>query len=92
MSSNGNYPPGAQHDPAAPWNEGSETKRVTVSVTYSKEFVLEVPKGCTPKELDDFVRRAIITPKEIADRMADKFGGLKGIYGGWEEDDFAVAE
>lgn len=92
MSSNGNYPPGAQYDPSAPWNEGVETKRVTVSVTYSKEFVLEVPKGCTPKELDDFVRRAIITPKEIADRMADKFGGLKGIYGGWEEDDFAVAE
>ena len=92
MRSNGNYPPGAQYDPAAPWNEKTETKKVTVSVTYSKDFVVEVPEGCTPEELTELVRRSIVLPKEVMDGIDARNKGYTTAYGGWEEDDFAVAE
>lgn len=92
MSSNDNYPPGAQHDPAAPWNERTETKKVTVSVTYSKDFVVEVPEGCTPEELTDFVRHSVLLPKEVMDGISARSKGYTTTYGGWEEDDFAVIE
>lgn len=92
MSSNGNYPPGAQHDPAAPWNEETETRAVTVSVTYSKDFMVEVPKGSTQEELPELVRKAIILPKEVMDGIDARNKGYTTAYGGWVEDDFSVAE
>lgn len=93
MSSSGNYPLGAEHDPAAPWNDGAETKRITVSVTYSKDFVIEVPKGCSEEDMKELVRGAIITPKDVMDTIhARNTKHYTEAYGGWVEDDFTVVE
>lgn len=92
MSSNGNYPPGAQHDPAAPWNEKLEMRKVTVSVTYSKNIEVAVPEGCTTEELEEEVRRTILLPIEVMNHISGVFKEGTTDCDGWVEDDFAVAE
>ena len=54
--------------------------------------MVEVPEGCTPEELNELVRRSIVLPKEVMDGIDARNKGYTTAYGGWEEDDFAVAE
>lgn len=45
MTESGYYPPGAEHDPNAPWNQADNPEReieVTVSVTLSKTVKIKV--------------------------------------------------
>lgn len=45
MTESGYYPPGAEHDPNAPWNQEELTEReieVTISVTLSKTVKIKV--------------------------------------------------
>lgn len=45
MTESGYYPPGAEHDPNAPWNQVNNPEReieVTVSVTLSKTVKIKV--------------------------------------------------
>ena len=45
MTESGYYPPGAEHDPNAPWNQEELPEReieVTVSVTLSKTVKIKV--------------------------------------------------
>lgn len=45
MTESGYYPPGAEHDPNAPWNQVDNPEReieVTVSVTLSKTVKIKV--------------------------------------------------
>lgn len=94
MGSNGNYPPGAQHDPAAPWNEPKKVlKKVTVSVTYSQEVEVEVWEGSSIQDIGIEVREQIMLPKAACAAFATVMHGkIKETLLGWIEDDFAVAE
>lgn len=94
MGSNGNYPPGAQHDPAAPWNEPKKVlKKVTVSVTYSQEVEVEVWEGSSIQDIGVEVREQIMLPKTACAALAPVMHGkIKETLLGWGEDDFAVAE
>lgn len=94
MGSNGNYPPGAQYDPAAPWNEPKTVlKKVTVSVTYSQEVEVEVREESSTYDIETAVREQIMLPKIACATLAPVMHGkIKETLLGWGEDDFAVAE
>lgn len=94
MSSNGNYPPGAQYDPAAPWNDvETVTRRVTISVTYSKEVEVELPKDYNEQNLEEHVRDQVTLPREAMLTLSTVLQGrYKRDCEGWIEDDFAIVE
>lgn len=55
MHESGYYPPGAEFDPNAPWNQvdpPEEPFEVTVSITLSKTFTVNVPNP-THTEVDE---------------------------------------
>lgn len=69
MTSNGNYPTGA-NVPWAPWNEPEIKEKeieVTVSITLSKTVQITVPdiKNISEYELKDAVKSQIYLPGEI---------------------------
>ena len=64
----GGYPLGAANDPNAPYNRKEPELikvKVTVSVTYSKEFEVEVEEGYTDKDLRDAVQDLGVLPNDI---------------------------
>ena len=66
--------------------------KVKLILQRQRYWYLEVPEGCTPEELNELVRRSIVLPKEVMDGIDARNKGYTTAYGGWEEDDFAVAE
>ena len=64
----GGYPPGAENDPRAPYNEKPKKKvevNVTVSVTYSKTLNVVVEEGYTNIDLIEAVEEMGILPNDI---------------------------
>lgn len=56
MRESGYYPPGAEFDPDAPWNQSTpieEPFAVTVSITMSKTFTINVPNPVHMEEDED---------------------------------------
>lgn len=64
----GGYPLGAANDPRAPYNQKEPEKvkvKVTVSVTYHKDFTVEVEKGYTDADLRDAIEEMEVLPNAI---------------------------
>ena len=68
INSLGGYPLGAKDDPRAPYNQKDPEKvkvKVTVSVTYHKDFEVEVEKGYTNVDLRDAIEEMEVLPNYI---------------------------
>ena len=70
MTSNGNYPMGAQYDPNAPWNQEEPNDKeieVTISLTISKTTKIVVPdiKDLDDSILKEAVKDQVVLPHEI---------------------------
>jgi hypothetical protein len=105
MTSNGNYPAGAQYDPNAHWNQPSTEDievEVTVSLTISKTLKVRVPSidGKVLPKTDSELKEAVIhqrwLPHEIAnigDSILKDSTEQKYIIedlSNWVEDNFEV--
>lgn len=74
MTSNGNYPAGAQYDPNAPWNQSDIEEKeieVTISITLSKTTKVIVPTynghidAIENDDLKSYVKDQIYLPHEL---------------------------
>ena len=68
INSLGGYPLGADQDPRAPWNQKDPEKikvKVTVSVTYHKDFEVEVEEGYTDADLREAIEEMDVLPNCI---------------------------
>ena len=68
INSLGGYPLGAENDPRAPYNQRPPEKvkvKVTVSVTYHKDFEVEVEEDYTDKDLRDAIEDLGVLPNDI---------------------------
>lgn len=75
-SSSGGYPPGAENDPRAPYNEKPKEKikvKAFVSVTYSKVIEVEVEEGYNEVDLKDAVQESGFLPNDV---LKDKYWSL----------------
>ena len=99
MSSNGNYPMGADLDPNAPWNqEEPEYKEleVTISLTISKTTKIFVPDiKLDSSDLKEAVKEQIILPHEVEfiKAISNESALDKRVIedlSNWIEDDFEV--
>lgn len=84
------YPPGAYNDPDAPWNEKTEKVSVTVSITMSKDFTIEVPDDIALDEetLKYYVEQQIYLPQEAGLHIDSKL--IANDLSDWYVDDFTV--
>jgi len=76
MTQDGDYPAGAQYDPRAPYNKGTETKEieVTISETLSTTRTIDVPIDAEEYNLEDYVKEQITLPsEEFLDWCVDDF-------------------
>ena len=67
-NSMGGYPLGASNDPNAPYNQKDPEKvkvKVTVSVTYHKDFEVEVEEGYTNIDLYDAIKEMGVLPNDL---------------------------
>ena len=98
MTESGYYPPGAEYDPKAPWNQVDPEPRkieVTVSITLSKTVEVEVTDYTTTEEIDEDNNHNIIydyseCDLERAVRNQVTLPNSVGEFNDWVEDDFAV--
>lgn len=103
MSSNGNYPMGAENDPNAPWKqEEPEYKEVevTISLTISKTVKIVVPdvEKLDDSILKEAVKEQLVLPHEV--EYIKPFLKNRSALGkkviedlsNWIEDDFEVVE
>lgn len=77
INSQGGYPLGASNDPRAPYNEKEPEKvkvKVTVSVTYHKDFVVEVNEGYDESDLHEAIEKMGVLPNYI---LAEKHRRLR---------------
>lgn len=68
INSLGGYPLGADQDPRAPWKQKDPEKikvKVTVSVTYHKDFEVEVEEGYTDADLREAIEEMDVLPNCI---------------------------
>lgn len=68
INSLGGYPLGAADDPRAPYNQKDPEKvkvKVTVSVTYHKDFEVEVEEGYSDADLRDAIEEMEVLPNYI---------------------------
>lgn len=68
INSLGGYPLGAANDSRAPYNQKDPEKikvKVTVSVTYHKDFEVEVEKDYTDKDLREAIEEMGVLPNDI---------------------------
>ena len=102
MSSNENYPPGAENDPNAPWNQPEikyKEVEVTISLTMSKTTKVTVPdiEKLDDSILKEAVREQIVLPYEsdIIKPMLKNNPFYKNVLedlSNWVVDDFEVVE
>ena len=98
MTESGYYPPGAEYNPKAPWNQVDPEPRkieVTVSITLSKTVEVEVTDYTTTEEIDEDNNHNIIhdyseCDLERAVRNQVTLPNSVGEFNDWVEDDFAV--
>lgn len=68
INSLGGYPLGAANDPRAPYNQKDPEKvkvKVTVSVTYHKDFEVEVEEGYTDADLKEAIQNMGVLPNDL---------------------------
>lgn len=68
INSLGGYPLGADQDQRAPWKQKDPEKikvKVTVSVTYHKDFEVEVEEGYTDADLREAIEEMDVLPNCI---------------------------
>ena len=102
MTSNGNYPMGAQYDPNAPWNQEEPNDKeieVTISLTISKTTKIVVPdiKDLDDSILKEAVKDQVVLPHEI--EIIKAISGNSSLdkrvlkdLSDWIVDDFEVIE
>lgn len=98
MTESGYYPPGAEHDPNAPWNQvDPEPKKieVTVSITLSKTVEVEVDDYIAEEVSDEDGYHGVVydyseCDLEQAVRDQVTLPNSTGEFNDWVEDDFAV--
>lgn len=76
MTESGYYPPGAEYDSNAPWNEEDykEEVKVIVSVTLSKEFTVTVNSDdISEYSLKNAVEEQIVLPQNMASYTQEMF-------------------
>ena len=76
-------------------------QRVSISVTYSKSTIVEVPENYTDKDLREAVKKQCPLPKEVLEPLAEVakvkpfivYPNFKpDVFEGWIEDDFEVVK
>ena len=96
-----NYPPGAANDPTAPYNQPlSEPYEVTVSMTLSKTFTIDVLKHEDRLINEADVRLQRFLPDEILKLVSERDSEYKKIIleqmrndaSDWVVDDIAIVE
>ncbi len=94
-----NYPPGAEFDPRAPWNQSGPPEKeieVTVSITLSKTVKVKVDDYTCEEEYDDEGHKGLYYDYSDCDlKQAVKnqipLPNDKGEnFSDWYEDDFEV--
>ena len=98
MTESGYYPPGAEHDLNAPWNQvDPEPKKieVTVSITLSKTVEVEVDDYIAEEVSDEDGYHGVVydyseCDLEQAVRDQVTLPNSTGEFNDWVEDDFAV--
>ena len=96
-----NYPPGAANDPDAPYNQPlAEPYEVTVSMTLSKTFTVDVLKYEDRLVNEADVRLQHFLPDEILKAVSEKdseyriltLNQMKNDASDWTVDDIAIVE
>ena len=96
-----NYPPGAANDPTAPYNQPlAEPYEVTVSMTLSKTFTIDVLKHEDRLINEADVRLQRFLPDEILKLVSERDSEYKKIIleqmrndaSDWVVDDIAIVE
>ena len=96
-----NYPPGAANDPDAPYNQPlAEPYEVTVSMTLSKTFTVDVIKHEDRLVDEADVRLQHFLPDEILKAVSEQdteykkvlLSQMKNDASDWTVDDIAVVE
>jgi hypothetical protein len=96
-----NYPPGAANDPDAPYNQPlAEPYEVTVSMTLSKTFTIDVLKHEDRLVNEADVRLQHFLPDEILKAVSEPdteykkvlLDQMKNDASDWTVDDMAVVE
>lgn len=96
-----NYPPGAANDPTAPYNQPlAEPYEVTVSMTLSKTFTIDVLKHEDRLINEGDVRLQRFLPDEILKLVSERDSEYKKIIldqmrndaSGWVVDEIAIVE
>lgn len=80
LRSSGYYPPGAEYDSNAPFNEVRKKVQVCVSITYHKTIEVEVEGGYDKTTLYNLVEDIIYPDTYALDSN------------GWFEDEFEITE
>ena len=90
-----NYPIGAKDDPNAPYNSNVDKIRVqcTISVTYSKDVTVLVPKDYDANMLKEAVENNEYLPLELAKHLANTYDhGYMSHCANWVIDDYEVVD
>ena len=96
-----NYPPGAANDPTAPYNQPlAEPYEITVSMTLSKTFTIDVLKHEDRLVNEGDVRLQRFLPDEILKAVSGKDTEYKKVLldqmrndaSDWVVDDIAIVE
>ena len=96
-----NYPPGAANDPTAPYNQPlAEPYEITVSMTLSKTFTIDVLKHEDRLINEGDVRLQHFLPDEILKAVSGKDTEYKKVLldqmrndaSDWVVDDIAIVE
>ena len=90
-----NYPIGTKDDPNAPYNSNVDKIRVqcTISVTYSKDVTVLVPKNYDPYMLKEAVESKEYLPLELAKHLANTYDhSYMSHCDNWIIDDYEVVD
>ena len=98
MIESGYYPPGAEHDPNAPWNQVDPEPRkieVTVSITLSKTVEVEVTDYIAEEDSDEDGYHSInydYSECNLEQAVRDQITLPNSVeeFNDWTEDDLAV--
>lgn len=96
-----NYPPGAANDPTAPYNESlAEPYEITVSMTLSKTFTIDVLKHGDRLINEGDIRLQHFLPDEVLKTVSKPDSEYKKVLldqmkndaSDWVVDDIAIVE
>ena len=70
MTESGYYPPGAEHDPNAPWNQVDNPEEIVISDVFRPKYDLEFKDFFIP--LQDCIERDSKRPNPIGEEVIRK--------------------